>query len=113
MSYFQILSVGFAIFMLYVVKIHRQKSKLSMSEFYFWSLIWIIFIIVAIFPNLLLGISKEFNFDRTFDLLIVGAFMILTFVTMRSYFKYREIDDKLEKVIRKLSINDSKKIRNL
>jgi hypothetical protein len=109
MSIFQIAATLFALFMLYVVTIHRRKAALSSMEIGFWYSTWIIFIIIAIFPNLLLGISGALKFARVFDLLVVGALMILTVVLISSYLKQRELTKKLEVFISHQAINDANK----
>lgn len=99
MSIFQILSVLFAIFMAYVARIHYHRAILSAIEVSAWYSLWMIFAVLAIFPNLLQGISDYLYFDRVFDLLIVGSFMVLSVLVIRTYFKYREMKIILEKII--------------
>lgn len=100
MSIFQILSSLFALFMLYVVTIHRSRSKLGRSEVYLWYVLWVVFIILALFPDLLQGITDILKFDRVFDLLVVGAFMILSMVVFLSYFNQKENQKKIEQYVR-------------
>lgn len=104
MSIFQILAVLFALFMLYVVTIHNKKSNINKIEFSFWATTWLTFIIIALFPDLLRGISGALNFSRVFDLLIVIAFMILTFVVFSNYLSHKENTKKLENLVRKIAI---------
>lgn len=104
MTLFQLSSVLFALFMSYVVRVHQQKTRVTPVEASFWYSLWFLFAIIAIFPDLLTGISEYFYFDRVFDLLVVGAFMMITFITLRSYFLYKELLIKMEKIIRKQSI---------
>lgn len=104
MSIFQIASILFAIFMLYVVNIHRRKLRLTRLEVFFWYSIWFLFIVIAMFPELLLGIAGSLNFARVFDFLIVVALMILTVVVISNYFIQRENAHKLEEVVRKIAI---------
>lgn len=106
MTLFQISSVLFALFMAYVARIHQQKARLNMVEASFWYSLWFVFAVIAVFPQLLIGISEYFYFERVFDLLTVGAFMILSFIVIRSYFMYREILIKLEKVVRSQAISN-------
>lgn len=104
MTLFQLASILFALFMAYVVRVHQSRARLSKLEASFWYSLWFVFVVLAILPDLLIGIADYFYFDRVFDLLIVGAFMILTFISLRSYFKYREIQRQLEELIRKQAI---------
>jgi hypothetical protein len=106
MSIFQIISIFFAFFMMYVIRIHKRKADLNTIEISFWYSIWSIFIIIALFPNLLLGITDVLNFARVFDLLIVIAFMILSFVIFSTYLSQKETDKKIEKLIRDTAHNE-------
>lgn len=105
MSIFQIISTLFALFMLYVVTIHGRRAMLSAVEFTMWYSLWILFILLALFPNLLQGITGALNFARVFDLLIVGAFMILAVVVFLSYFTQKKNTRKLEEFIRSQAIS--------
>jgi hypothetical protein len=111
MSIFQIAAILFALFMLYVVTIHKRKAALSFTEVSFWYSTWIFFIIIAVFPNLLLGISGALKFARVFDLLVVVAFMILSVVLISSYLQQKELRTKLEQIIRKQALDDQKNIK--
>jgi len=109
MTLFQFTAVLFAIFMAYVVRVHQQRSRLSRLEASFWYSLWFLFGVLAIFPDLLLGISDYFYFDRVFDLLVVGALMVLSFLVVRSYFKYREIQLQLEKLVQEQALLEAKR----
>lgn len=105
MSIFQILASCFGLCMLYVVSIHQRKATLSHLEVSFWYSIWIFFVIISIFPQLLVGISGVLRFARVFDLLVVGAFMILTVVIVSSYFQQKIIQRKLDTLVRKIAVS--------
>jgi hypothetical protein len=109
MSIFQIGATLFALFMMYVVSIHKRKAKLSLVEVSFWYSMWFAFIVISIFPELLLGISHVLHFDRVFDLLLVLALMVLTALVVMSYFTQKENQKKLENFVRKQAINEKNK----
>lgn len=109
MSIFQIVAILFALFMLYTVSIHRKKKTLTNMESSFWLSLWVLFIIIAIFPNLLLGIAYLLHFSRVFDLLIVLALMIITIITFSNYFTYKKLHDKTEVIVRTIAIKEMKK----
>ncbi len=100
MSIFQIVAVLFALFMIYVIRVKNRKYHLGILESLGWYMLWIAFAILALFPNLLLGVVHSLNFGRVFDLLVVSAFMILTTLLVFVYFKMKELDQKLEKFVR-------------
>lgn len=113
MTLFQLSSILFALFMSYVVRVHTQKARISAVEASMWYSLWFLFAVIAMFPHLLTGISEYFYFDRVFDLLVVGAFMVITFIVLRSYFMYKQLLIKIETVTREISIlNVNKNLRN-
>lgn len=106
MSIFQIIAVLFALFMVYVTRVHKRQLSFSLAETLFWYTLWGVFIIIAIFPNSLLGVVDLLHFARVFDLLIVGALMILTIVTILTNFNQRADNKKIEKFVREHAIKN-------
>lgn len=109
MSIFQLIAIVFATFMIYVVRVKSKKYRLSNLETYGWYAIWGGFIILALFPNLLLGVVGILNFGRVFDLLTVIAFMILSALVLYLYLTLKEIRIKLEDMVRKDAIKSAQK----
>lgn len=110
MSIFQIGATLFALFMMYVVNIHQRKKNLNKIEVVFWYSMWMLFIIISLFPNLLLGITQALSFERVFDLLTVLAMMVITVLVVTSYFMQKENHKKIEEFIRKQAINETKEV---
>lgn len=109
MSIFQIFASLFALFMLYWVRSNQKRGNLSAVEASFWLSVWAIFIILSLFPNLLLGVTNLFHFARVFDLLVVGAFMVLTVLFFQVYLRTSRVEKKLEKVVRKRAMEKLEK----
>lgn len=108
MTLFQLTAVLFAIFMAYVVRVHSRTSHITKTEATLWYSLWLVFALLAVFPDLLIDISDYFYFDRVFDLLLVGALMVLSFLVVRSYFKYKELQIKIEELVRKIALQSNK-----
>lgn len=109
MSIFQIAATLFALLMLYVVQIHFKKKTLTIVESFFWSSLWVLFIVIAVFPDLLKGISDSLNFTRVFDLLLVIGLMILSVVSFKSYFDQKQTRLRIEQLVRDLSFKAAEK----
>ncbi|PIR59069.1 MAG: hypothetical protein COU69_01620 [Candidatus Pacebacteria bacterium CG10_big_fil_rev_8_21_14_0_10_56_10] len=104
MSIFQVIAVLFALFMLYVVNIHRRRSRLSGVEVSFWYSTWFLFIVIALFPDLLLELSGILRFSRVFDLLVVVGMMVQTVLVISNYLVQKENRRKLEDVVRQIAL---------
>ncbi|MGD9129819.1 MAG: DUF2304 domain-containing protein [Candidatus Woesebacteria bacterium] len=109
MNIFQIIAICFAIFMMYVVRINQKRLKFKLIESSFWYSTWLVFIVIALFPNLLKGITNVLHFARVFDLLIVIALMIITTIVIINFFTQRKNQKKLEDFIRQEAIKKTKK----
>ncbi len=105
MSVFQLGATVFALLMLYAVSIHHKKRLLAKAEANLWYSLWSFFILIAIFPDLLLGISGALKFARVFDMLVVLSFMVLTLLLFFTYFQLKEIRAKLERVVREKALD--------
>lgn len=108
MTLFQILAALFGLWMIYEVFIYSKKKVISPLETSLWVGLWALFIVISIFPNLVLGIAHTLKFARVFDLLVVAALIILTVLIFLSYFAQRENSARLEKLIRDLAIKEAK-----
>ena len=108
MSIFQLIAILFALFMMYVIRVKNRKYNLNGLESIGWHAVWIMFVVLAIFPGLLLGVVHTLNFGRVFDLLVVGAFMLLSTLLVFVYFKIKELDQKLERFTREDAIQKAK-----
>ena len=104
MSKFQILSVLFALFMMYTIRIHAKKKTLNDSESSLWYSLWSLFIVLAVFPELVTGIATTLRFYRVFDFLVVGAFMILSVLTFNNYFSAKKMERRIEELVRDQSL---------
>lgn len=105
MSLFQIIAVLFALFMLYLVRIHGKTKVIGGWEMLLWSIMWVCFAIAALFPEMLLGVVDTIRFGRVFDLLTVLGLMILSTVVFITYFNQKTTNKKLEKIVRKEALS--------
>lgn len=103
----QLVLIGFACFMVYVLYLHWRKRNISNKMFGIWSVIWLLFILFSVFPTLLAPLLKELFIVRVMDLGMIGAFMILTYVTIENNIKIKEQEERIEKLVRQLAINNS------
>lgn len=113
MSVFQIIASLFALFMIYTVTLYNKKRTLGPGESSFWITIWSFFILIAVFPDLLTGISRQLNFARVFDLLLVGALMVLTSISFYNYLRHKALELRIERLVRETAVkatqNNAKK----
>ena len=104
----QLLGFLFGLFMVYYSFIHFKRKEFKPVEFSFWLVLWLIFVLVSLLPNVLDPITKTLSVTRTMDLLIIVGFMFLIGVTFYNYTTIRKNQKKVEDLVRKIAIEDKK-----
>jgi len=104
----QIILLGFALFILYSLFLHWKKRNISNKLFIFWVVIFCVFIFITFFPKIVEPLLKELFIIRLMDLGMIATFMILTYVTIENNIKIRNLENKIEKLVRKISIKKVK-----
>ncbi len=108
----QLLALLFAFFMLYVNFINYKKGKLTSGDFFLWTVLWLGFITLTLFPEILEPIIKPLNVIRILDLLMLMAFAVLAIISFDNFMKNREIEKKIEQLVRTQTISQIKKTRS-
>ncbi|MCX6704656.1 MAG: DUF2304 domain-containing protein [Candidatus Woesebacteria bacterium] len=69
-----------------------------------WMVVWVGTIIVVVFPELLRTFAKTFLFARVFDMMVVGAFILVISMATSAYLRTKRNEKRLEDLVRKLSL---------
>ena len=104
----QIVGFLFGLFIIYLTFLNYKRKEFTTKEFIFWILLWIIFIVLTLFPFLLDPIVKSFGFFRTLDLLIISGFLFLIATNFYTYTLTRKNQKQLEAVVREIAIKKNK-----
>ena len=104
----QIAGFLFGLFMIYYSFLNYKKKQFTVKEFSFWLVLWILFIIVALFPFILDPIAKTFSFFRTLDLLVISSLLFLIITNFYTYTITRKNQKQLESVVRAIAMKRNK-----
>ncbi|MFC1769002.1 DUF2304 family protein [Nanoarchaeota archaeon] len=104
----QIIGVLFGLFMIYSSFINFKRKEFSAKTFGVWLILWIVFLILTIFPNILDPVAETLDFARTMDLFIVLGFMFLIGAVFLNYTLLRKNQRKLEDLVRKIAVEKKK-----
>lgn len=106
----QILGLLFGLFMLYLSFLYYKRKELRGMEWAFWSLLWLVFIGLAMLPNSLNFIVKDvLKMQRPLDFLIILGFMFLIGTSFYNYHVARKTQEKVEEIVRKIALRGSKR----
>ncbi len=101
----QLFSVAFGLAMLYWSFVIYKKRLIFIKELVFWSLVWLVFILVSLFPETTNVVLQTFKINRMMDLYMIVAFIILWLVAYRNYIENRVIKRKLQDLVRQAAIS--------
>ena len=105
----QIVGFLFGLFIMYLTFLNYKRKEFTTKEFVFWIFLWVIFIILTLFPFLLDPIVKSFGFFRALDVLIVSGFLFLIAATFYTYTVTRKIQKQVEILVRAVAMKKGKK----
>ena len=104
----QIVAILFAFSMLYFAVLHYRRGEINGIEVYSWIFIWTFTILIVIFPEILKTVANTFLVSRVFDLMVVGAFILVISMVTSSYIRTKRIERKLEEFVRKEAYRNKK-----
>jgi hypothetical protein len=104
----QVAGFLFGLFMLYYSYLQYKRKEFSINEFGFWIGIWIIFVVISLFPNVLDPIVKNLAFARTFDLLVISGFILIIGMTFYIYTLTKKNSKQIETVVREIALRKKK-----
>lgn len=104
----QLIGIIFSFLMIYLALLNFKRNEIEGSEFVSWVFIWTVTIIITIFPNLLRSFAQNFFITRLFDMMVVGGFVLVIFMTAKMYVRTKRMEKKLENLVRKNALKDVK-----
>lgn len=104
----QILGLLFGLFMIYYTFLHRKRNELGIKEYFFWFIVWIMFIIVVLFPRIIDPLIQGLNFARRLDFFIILGFLFLIGLSFYTYIIVKKNQNQVEEIVRKIALKGKK-----
>ena len=95
----QIIAISFAVFMLYITTLHSNRGQIKKTENIFWLLVWGTFILFTLFPRVLDPLLAKIFVTRAMDLLMIWAFMILSYLGYINHIGIKDVQKRVEKIV--------------
>lgn len=105
----QIISISFALFMLYIAFLQFKRGNLNPKEFTFWVSIWLIFIFFALVPQVFTPLLDRIFIARAMDIIMIGAFMILAYLGFQNHIGVKGLQKQIQNLVRKDAIKKTNK----
>lgn len=102
----QILSVLFALTMLYWSYLSFRRGTIRLLELGFWTLVWTGFAFVVIFPNSTALFLEKLRVNRTMDLFTVLGFIMVWVLVFMNHLETRRLQKRLQELVRQLALRE-------
>jgi hypothetical protein len=96
--------------MLYWSFLSYKKKLFNLVELLAWVVIWLTFLTVIVFPESVKIILETFKINRTMDLLMILAFMLLWLITYKNYTDNKQLRNKLQDLVKAEAISGAVKM---
>lgn len=102
----QIVGVLIGLAALNLTFLYYKRANFTKRELLFWFFIWIMFIVVALFPKIVTPVVGALGLERPMDLIMIIAFVILFLLSFHNYIITRRQTDKLGRMVQELALKD-------
>jgi hypothetical protein len=100
----QVFGLLFGLFMIYISFLHFKRKEFTVKEGGFWLLLWIVFIVLIMFPVILDPVVRTLQLYRRMDLFIILGFIFLTGAVFYTYLIVRKDQNRIEKLVREVAL---------
>lgn len=104
----QVISISFAIFMLYIAFLQFKRNNLNPKEFGFWVTVWLAFIFFALVPGVFTPLLAKIFIARAMDILMIVAFMILAYLGFQNHIGVKALQKQIQNLVRQQAIKKTK-----
>ncbi|MBN1376941.1 DUF2304 family protein [Candidatus Woesearchaeota archaeon] len=108
MEIIQVLVIIFAVYLIVKVIFNFKREKISLSEFIFWEILWILLIILAVFPRNFNTIAEKIGVSSIFNLIVYISIILLFFLIYKLYIKSEEQREEITKLVREITLKKKK-----
>jgi hypothetical protein len=105
----QLIGLLFGLVMCYLTFIYYKRKNYDLEAFIFWLVIWLGFIILALFPSSVYGLMEQLKIQRTVDFFVIGGFLLFSVILFKVYTNTKKNQKQIEEIVRKLALKKAEK----
>lgn len=102
----QMLSVLFALAMVYWSYLSYRRHIIHFLEMAFWILAWSTFAVGVVFPQSTSVLLEPLRINRAMDLFMILGFILVWLVVFANHLETRRLRQRLQELVREMAIKD-------
>lgn len=108
MTIIQIVLSAFLVFALSRVILRYKDGQIRLSEFFFWSLLFMVATLAVIFPSESSHFAAILGIGRGADLIIYASVAVLFYLVFRLYVLLENIRHEITEIVRLIALKETK-----
>jgi len=106
MEIIQILVIILAVYLIIKVIFNFKREQLSLGEFIFWELTWLLLVVFTVFYRVFDGFANKIGVSSILNLIVYLGIIMLFVLVYKLYVKTEEQKEEITKLVRELAINE-------
>lgn len=108
LSLFQVLALLFILVLLVKITLKFKNLKMGLGEYLLWVLIWLLLLIVVVFPAMTFIPVRWLGLSRGVDVVVYLSIGFLFLLVYNLYLKIEKIEFEITTLVRKISFKNFK-----
>lgn len=105
-QFIQLLGLLFGLLMLYFTFMHYKRNEFKIETFLFWALLWVVYILMVIYPTSLDFFVEQLKFGRRLDFFVVFGFLFIVALVYYNYLSIHKTKRRMEILTRKIALSN-------
>ena len=105
-QFIQLLGLLFGLLMLYFTFLHYKRNEFKIETFLFWALLWVVYILMVIYPTSLDFFVEQLKFGRRLDFFVVFGFLFIVALVYYNYLSIHKTKRRMEILTRKIALSN-------
>jgi hypothetical protein len=102
----QLISIVFSLAAMFFTYTHYKRSDFTAKELLIWTGIWIVFLVISLFPEMVSPYVQKLGFARLMDFVAMIAFVVVFILLLHNYLVVHQLENKIEALVRELALKD-------
>lgn len=101
---YQVIGILISLFALFLITEQFKQDNISTRTYLVWTTLWVLIILLAIFPKLTAPIAKLVGIGRGLDLAFIIAIMISFYIMFKLYNQINDQKRRIDELVSQLAV---------
>jgi hypothetical protein len=110
---YQIVGILIGFFGIIITILRFRDSKMSMGMMFLWNMIWLILILISIYPALTSFFASVTGIGRGLDVILILGLIMSFYLNFKLYNRIETVEEEITDLVREIAIqNEDSNLKN-